>query len=66
LRKIRNLPAEKGGNVPALALTAFAGEKDREMAFAAGFQMHVPKPVDLAKLTTSLLELGKRGHSALH
>jgi CheY-like chemotaxis protein len=33
-------------NIPALALTAFATEKDRQLAISAGFQMHLAKPVD--------------------
>jgi PAS domain S-box-containing protein len=50
LRRIRAMPAERGGAVPALALTGFARPEDREAARAAGFQGHVSKPVDLAAL----------------
>ncbi len=41
--------------VPAVAVTAFAGRQDRERALAAGFDEHVPKPVDPTQLV-SLLE----------
>jgi len=45
LKTVRALPAAHGGNVPAIALTAFAREVDRADAAAAGFQAHVAKPV---------------------
>ncbi|WP_445302384.1 MULTISPECIES: PAS domain-containing protein [unclassified Microcoleus] len=46
LRHIRSLPLEQGGQIPAIALTAYAGEMDRQQAIAAGFQRHLAKPVD--------------------
>ncbi|MBD2437584.1 response regulator [Nostoc sp. FACHB-110] len=58
LRQIRNLPAEQGGQVPAIALTAYAGESDRQKALLAGFHNHVSKPVEpneLVKLIASLV-----------
>ncbi|MBD2213684.1 MASE1 domain-containing protein [Nostoc linckia FACHB-104] len=64
IRLIRTMPPEKGGKIPAIALTAFAGEMNQKQALAAGFQMHLAKPVELGKLlsaTTELLELGVRG-----
>ncbi len=61
LRKIRSLPAARGGRTPALALTAYAGKKeDAQRAFAAGFQMHVPKPVEPALLANLVANLGGR------
>ena len=45
LRRIRALPPEYGGDVPAIALTAFARPEDLRMAHAAGFQRHIVKPV---------------------
>jgi PAS domain S-box-containing protein len=50
MRRVRALPAEEGGKVPALALTAYARAEDRVKAIRAGYQMHVPKPVDPAEL----------------
>jgi len=46
MRQIRELPAERGGEIPALALTAYARAADADRAFDAGYQRHVPKPVD--------------------
>ncbi|MBA2379068.1 MAG: PAS domain-containing protein [Blastocatellia bacterium] len=46
IKKIRDRPVERGGEIPAVALTAYAGAQDREMALRSGFQVHVPKPVD--------------------
>ena len=57
IRSIRSLPADRGGTIPAVALTAYAREGDRERAFTAGFQAHVTKPVDpdmLASVVASL------------
>jgi CheY-like chemotaxis protein len=57
LRRVRALPADEGGAIPAAALTAYAQAEDRERAFAAGFQEHVAKPVlaqELARLVASL------------
>jgi hypothetical protein len=54
LRHIRALGAEKGGNVPALALTAYARSEDRQQALAAGFQMHLSKPIDPSLLTRAI------------
>jgi CheY-like chemotaxis protein len=45
LRQVRALGAEKGGRVPAIALTAFARSEDRTRALLAGFLVHVSKPV---------------------
>jgi CheY-like chemotaxis protein len=45
IRKVRSLSSE-ASNIPAVALTAFATEKDRQLAISAGFQMHLSKPVE--------------------
>ncbi|MFN2531295.1 MAG: PAS domain S-box protein [Pyrinomonadaceae bacterium] len=60
IRKLRNLPAERGGDLKAIALTAYARVEDRLQALRAGYQMHVPKPVDLAELVTVIASLVKR------
>lgn len=54
MRRVQSLPAEGGGCVPAVALTSYARAEDRMKALAAGFQMHVPKPVEAAELVTVL------------
>ncbi len=46
IRQIRSLPPEQGGQIPAAALTAYTRTEDRILAIAAGFQMHIPKPID--------------------
>jgi CheY-like chemotaxis protein len=51
LAAIRQRPRERGGETPAIALTAFARTEDRIRVLEAGFQMHVPKPVDPSELT---------------
>jgi two-component system, chemotaxis family, CheB/CheR fusion protein len=50
LRKIRARGPTRGGDTPALALTALAGEEDKRHAFDAGFDMHMAKPVDMDRL----------------
>jgi PAS domain S-box-containing protein len=50
LAKLRRLPDAEGGDMPAVALTAFARSEDRRRALMAGFQMHLPKPVEPAEL----------------
>ncbi|MDI1432000.1 response regulator [Polyangium sorediatum] len=57
IRSIRTLPAEFGGRTPAIALTAYARSEDSQRAFAAGFQRHVPKPVDLGRLVSLIANL---------
>jgi PAS domain S-box-containing protein len=57
MRQIRALPSEQGGTIPAIALTAYAGEIDYQQAMMAGFQKHVPKPVEPAKLVGAIVEL---------
>nr|WP_017297035.1 PAS domain S-box protein [Nodosilinea nodulosa] len=57
MRQIRALPAEAGGQVPAIALTAYARESDQNQALAAGFQRHISKPVQPAALIQAIAEL---------
>jgi len=60
IRRLRALPQESGGKVPAIALTAYARVEDRLRALRAGFQMHVPKPVELAELVTVVANVSGR------
>ncbi|WP_395748857.1 ATP-binding protein [Prosthecobacter sp.] len=57
IREIRQLPASQGGNVPAIALTAYTRTEDRIKAIAAGFQMHISKPADSVELMTVVSSL---------
>lgn len=50
IRRVRALPAGEGGETPAAALTAYARMEDQVRALEAGFQYHLPKPVEAARL----------------
>jgi CheY-like chemotaxis protein len=50
IEKVRRLSPDRGGRVPAAALTALASDEDRQRAMQSGFQLHVAKPVDSARL----------------
>ncbi len=54
IHQIRALPADQGGQIPAIALTAYAGERDQQQALTAGFQTHIAKPVDAATLVVAI------------
>ena len=60
IQKIRGLPPERGGNVPAVALTAYAGNQDRIRALTSGYQTHISKPVEPAELVTVVASLAER------
>jgi CheY-like chemotaxis protein len=60
ITKIRKLSAERGGRIPAAALTAYAGVEDRMRVLSAGYQMHIPKPVEPGELTTVVVSLAER------
>jgi CheY-like chemotaxis protein/two-component sensor histidine kinase len=64
IRRVRQLPPEEGGRIPAVALTAFERASDRVRALSAGFQFHVPKPVEpdeLAMVIANLTGLAEKG-----
>jgi CheY-like chemotaxis protein len=60
LRKIRELPSEKGGKVAAVALTAFARAEDRAQSLKAGYQMHLAKPIDPIDLIAAVADVAPR------
>ncbi|MBD1920981.1 PAS domain S-box protein [Microcoleus sp. FACHB-831] len=60
IRKVRSLPPEQGGRIPAAALTAYARPEDRTRSLQAGFQIHLPKPVEPAELATVVASLAGR------
>jgi PAS domain S-box-containing protein len=64
ISKIRALPSERGGQIPAAALTAYARAEDRMRVLRSGFQFHLPKPVDSAELVTVVASLAGRAHKA--
>ena len=57
IRKVRALGAAQGGQVRALALTAYARSEDRALALEAGFHTHIAKPVDPLELTALIAGL---------
>ncbi len=62
ISKVRALPAHLGGHIPAGAITANARTEDRDLSIAAGFHMHIPKPVtafSLVKAVKSLSEMAR-------
>ena len=66
IQAVRNLPAHKGKDTPALALTAFSRSEDRERALNAGFQAHLSKPVSLQVLIETVAYITNLPtHSAL-
>jgi CheY-like chemotaxis protein len=60
LRKVRALDADAGGRTPAVALTAYGRTQDRTHSLSAGFNMHVPKPVDPGEFTAIVASLVSR------
>jgi len=50
MKKLRALESERGGHIPAIALTAYGRKEDRLRALSVGYEYHVPKPVDPTEL----------------
>jgi PAS domain S-box-containing protein len=65
LRRIRALPAERGGRVPAVALTAYVRAEDERRALSEGFQAHLPKPVEVVRVLETVSNLHQRARSGL-
>jgi signal transduction histidine kinase/DNA-binding response OmpR family regulator len=57
IHKVRSRAPAQGGQVPAIALTAYARDGDRNQALAAGFQRHLAKPVEPAELAAVIASL---------
>lgn len=57
IKHIRELPADRGGSIPALALTGYATLEDHHRALAAGYQMHLAKPAELRRLAVIVTRL---------
>jgi PAS domain S-box-containing protein len=60
IRQVRALDAQRGGKTPAVALTAYGRTEDRMRSLSAGYNMHVPKPVDPGELTTIVASVAGR------
>lgn len=72
IRAVRGQSPARGGRVPAIAVTAYAGDKDQKEPLAAGYDAHLPKPVDadrlyrvIANLLSRTAASGKRRQPAL-
>ncbi len=59
IREIRRLDEQRGKNTPAAALTALARSDDRRRALAAGYQLHVVKPIDPFELAAAVERLAR-------
>lgn len=59
IQQIRTLTAEKGGEIPAIALTAYARIEDSQRAITSGYQRHVTKPLDPEELVQAVMALKK-------
>jgi CheY-like chemotaxis protein len=64
IRQVRSLQPERGGRVPALTVTGYTTPEDVNRALAAGYQLHVPKPVDPMTLVSAVAELVRADHPA--
>jgi len=64
LARVRALAAEDGGLVPAIALTAYARSDDRRRVLAAGYQVHLSKPVDPDQLISAVARMAGRPRPA--
>ncbi len=64
MRRLRTLPAVQGGAIPAAAITAYNRSEDRMLAFEAGFQLHVAKPIDLGELVAAAVSLSQMAAAA--
>jgi CheY-like chemotaxis protein len=56
---LRALPPNEGGDIPAVALTAYARSDDRTRALLSGFQSHVAKPVEAMELVATVASLAR-------
>jgi PAS domain S-box-containing protein len=62
IREVRSREPERGGNILAVAVTAYARAEDRMRILSAGFQMHIPKPINPDELIAVVASLKTRDH----
>jgi len=60
IQRLRSREAERGGSIPAFALTAYARAEDKARALAAGFQVHLAKPLEPAEFVAAIANLVKK------
>jgi signal transduction histidine kinase/CheY-like chemotaxis protein len=61
IKRVRALDPNQGGRIPAVSVTAYTTPKEIDRAFAAGYQLHVPKPMDPTALVKAVAKLVRRG-----
>jgi CheY-like chemotaxis protein len=59
IQQLRSLAPEHGGRIPAVTVTGYSAADDVDRALAAGYQMHLPKPVDPAALIEAVAKLSR-------
>jgi len=59
MRKVRQLGSDQGGDVPSIALTAYASDGNIKSALAAGFNAHIAKPLNMYQLGKAIAKLAK-------
>jgi len=64
MRQVRTFTLEEGGQIPAIALTAFARKYDQQKALESGFQMHLPKPINSEELVSAIVRLLETGENS--
>ena len=60
IRMLRALPPDKGGQIPAVAVTGYVNPGDRQRALAAGYSSHVAKPIDPRTVAGAVARAAKR------
>ncbi|HEX8652496.1 MAG TPA: ATP-binding protein [Pyrinomonadaceae bacterium] len=60
ISKVRRCGLERGRQIPAIALTAYARSEDRLRALSAGYQIHLPKPIEPDELISAIASLARR------
>jgi CheY-like chemotaxis protein len=64
IRRVRALARDRGGDIPAAAISAYARPQDRQRMLNAGFSIHLPKPVEPAELIAVVATLSRFIHRA--
>lgn len=57
IQRVRSLSADQDSQMPAIALTAYAGEINQQQSLEAGFQLHINKPVEPLQLVQAIAAL---------
>ena len=64
IKRVREKSKAEGGEIPAVALTAFARSEDRMRAMIAGYNLHLAKPIEPTELVVAVASLaGRTGRS---